>query len=63
VGPLYGDAPEVGIRELLQNAIDAVNEFYGLSGKTAARTTSGDGKADIWICVDGSAESRGYCNH
>lgn len=26
VGPLYGDRPEVGIRELLQNAVDAVNE-------------------------------------
>jgi molecular chaperone HtpG len=25
-GPLYGDRPEVGIRELLQNALDAVRE-------------------------------------
>lgn len=27
IKPLYGDKPEVGIRELLQNAIDAVNEL------------------------------------
>ncbi len=26
VGPLYGNKPEIGIRELLQNALDAVNE-------------------------------------
>nr|WP_114366737.1 hypothetical protein [Bremerella cremea] len=33
--PLYGDRPEVGIRELMQNAIDAVNERKSLqkSGK------------------------------
>lgn len=28
--PLYGDRPEVGIRELMQNAIDAVNERESL---------------------------------
>ena len=27
IRPLYGDRPEVGIRELLQNALDAVREF------------------------------------
>lgn len=27
VKPLYGERPEIGIRELLQNAIDAVREF------------------------------------
>lgn len=26
IGPLYGDRPEIGIRELLQNAVDAVRE-------------------------------------
>lgn len=30
VKPLYGDIPEVGLRELLQNAIDACNERYCL---------------------------------
>ena len=28
--PLYGDHPEAGIRELLQNAVDAVNELESL---------------------------------
>ena len=28
VGPLYGNRPEVGIRELIQNAVDAVRELW-----------------------------------
>jgi len=31
VGPLYGDDPGVGVRELLQNAVDAVREFEDLA--------------------------------
>lgn len=27
VGPLYGDKPDVGLRELIQNAVDAVSEI------------------------------------
>ena len=27
VGPLYGDNPYIGVRELMQNAVDAVREF------------------------------------
>jgi molecular chaperone HtpG len=30
VRPLYGDKPEVGIRELLQNSVDAVRELWDL---------------------------------
>ena len=30
VAPLYGNDPGIGIRELIQNAIDAVREFEGL---------------------------------
>jgi len=29
IKPLYGDLPQVGLRELLQNALDATNERYG----------------------------------
>ena len=29
-GPLYGDRPFIGLRELIQNAIDACNEKYTL---------------------------------
>jgi molecular chaperone HtpG len=57
--PLYGDAPEVGIRELLQNAIDAVNEL----GARFPRGPARDGisaqlnplpaatGADVCVCV------------
>lgn len=31
VSPLYGDFPQIGIRELLQNSIDACNERYSLN--------------------------------
>jgi molecular chaperone HtpG len=30
IRPLYGDRPEVGIRELLQNSVDAVRELWDL---------------------------------
>jgi HSP90 family molecular chaperone len=30
VGPLYSDDPGIGLRELLQNAIDAVRELKEL---------------------------------
>lgn len=33
IGPLYGERPSVGVRELVQNSIDAVREFADLSVK------------------------------
>ncbi|HHQ4709546.1 TPA: HD domain-containing protein [Aeromonas veronii] len=33
IKPLYGDTPQIGLRELLQNAIDACNERYSLEEK------------------------------
>ena len=33
VGPLYGNNPGIGIRELLQNAIDAVREFEDVASR------------------------------
>ena len=30
IGPLYGDKPGIGMRELIQNAIDAVRELWQL---------------------------------
>jgi molecular chaperone HtpG len=38
VAPLYGDRADVGIRELLQNAVDAVRERTVLPGESAAGT-------------------------
>lgn len=34
IGPLYGDRPEIGVRELLQNSIDAVIELNEISKST-----------------------------
>lgn len=36
IGPLYGDEPLVGIRELMQNATDAVRQFDALAEKNPA---------------------------
>lgn len=33
IGPLYGDIPQIGLRELLQNSIDACNERFSLEKK------------------------------
>lgn len=55
VGPLYGDAPEVGIRELIQNAVDAVNERRARAG---GPPTDGP-DAEIRVLIEGSAERGG----
>lgn len=36
IGPLYGDDPGIGIRELIQNAVDAVHEFNDLVSQRPA---------------------------
>ncbi|MBV9925577.1 MAG: ATP-binding protein [Acidobacteria bacterium] len=36
VRPLYGDKPEIGIRELLQNSVDAVRELWDLQEQNPA---------------------------
>lgn len=33
IGPLYGDDPGIGVRELIQNAVDSVHEFNDLSSQ------------------------------
>jgi hypothetical protein len=35
IRPLYGDRPEIGIRELVQNAVDAVRELWDLQEQRA----------------------------
>ncbi len=54
--PLYGNEPEVGIRELLQNSLDAVHELRQWAAdhgdpemKTIRRTEQ---EADVTICID-----------
>ena len=53
VGPLYGDAPEVGIRELMQNAVDACRElsdFLRTHPETQQPTLT-DQAADVTITL------------
>ena len=59
VSPLYGDVPEVGIRELLQNAIDAVNERNGLPGQDRSNCGSGNSAPEVRIHIDGSEADGG----
>lgn len=45
IAPLYGDDPLFGVRELLQNAVDACNERDGLESKGENYT----GEVIIWL--------------
>ena len=48
ISPLYGDRPEVGVRELMQNSIDSVRERSALLGGSEA-----DGKVvSVRVSVD-----------
>jgi hypothetical protein len=53
VGPLYGNEPEIGVRELLQNAVDACREledYLRQSGAPAPDLVGQD--ADVVIALD-----------
>jgi molecular chaperone HtpG len=61
IAPLYGDSPEVGIRELLQNAIDAVNERHAKSTpKEVVASAIGVDPPEVFVRVEGSAEDGGW---
>jgi len=47
IEPLYGDNPEIGIRELLQNAVDAVIEKADLFASRGAEATHRDAHSVI----------------
>lgn len=47
IGPLYGNFPQVGIRELVQNAVDAVRERSFREGDHSA--IKNDGKPDVVV--------------
>ena len=55
IKPLYGDRPEIGVRELLQNALDAVHELrhYCKTHNIDINTLPfPDQKADVLISID-----------
>lgn len=50
VSPLYGDRPEIGIRELLQNAVDAVREREVLlSSDDVSHSNTTDGTPEVRV--------------
>jgi len=53
VRPLYGDRPEMGVRELVQNAVDAVRELKDLcehdSGEIEIHAPTIDGDVEVWL--------------
>jgi molecular chaperone HtpG len=59
IRPLYGPYPEVGIRELMQNAIDAVREsqayteHYGCG--SAGRNAAGKESFTVQVCIEKDA--------
>lgn len=54
VRPLYGDKPEVGIRELLQNSLDAVRELWDLQEQNPSLKDADliEQEADIVMWLD-----------
>ena len=59
IAPLYGDDPNIGIRELLQNSIDAVRERkeYQKSHSDLEEASFSDLKGDIEIIIDQDKEN------
>jgi hypothetical protein len=54
IRPLYGDKPEVGIRELLQNSVDAVRELWDLQEQNPALRDADpiEQEADVVMWLD-----------
>jgi len=59
IEPLYGRHPEVGIRELIQNAVDAVRERWEFEKTHPLFTPSNPPmpNADVVVCLDDPDES------
>lgn len=51
VEPLYGDRPEVGLRELIQNSVDAVLEREHIEGRSSVRQIAGY-DADVLVYIE-----------
>jgi hypothetical protein len=57
IGPLYGERAEIGIRELMQNAIDAVNELREYQKQFKHQVLDlPDQKGDVAISIDQKAD-------
>lgn len=62
ITPLYGDKPEVGIRELMQNALDACTERenYVQNNPAGAGVELADQDADVVIVLERTNDGRRY---
>ena len=60
IGPLYGDRPDVGIRELIQNAVDAVRELNELRRRRGIEDASGGDPSPCPVVVHIGQEQDGY---
>ena len=52
IAPLYGDAPEIGIRELMQNAVDACIELKDLCSKNLVSLEDGNNEGVSITVID-----------
>ncbi len=62
VGPLYGEKPAVGIRELLQNSLDAVQEARKHLGGKEQHQAFGQFRpqeAEVWMVLEEKAGAEG----
>lgn len=61
IGPLYDDDPIIGVRELLQNALDAVRELRDYldrrPGRPAPDVYEQDADVDIWVGEPGEDDA------
>jgi molecular chaperone HtpG len=62
IGPLYGDDPSYGVRELMQNAIDAVREYdqFVLDNPQYATVPRREQEADVVVELGPLDEATGY---
>jgi molecular chaperone HtpG len=62
IGPLYGDDPSYGVRELMQNAIDAVREYdqFVLDNPQYKDVPRREQEADVVVELSPFDEAKGY---
>lgn len=60
VGPLYNYEYKIGIRELIQNSVDAYRELSDLRGNDLASNTSESNKPDVLVSVHENADGTGW---
>ncbi len=60
IRPLYGDKPEVGVRELIQNSVDAVRELDQLreTHPRLRKTTTLKQKADVLVSISKTRDGK-----